>query len=218
MQHDRIALRRFLPCALASLALTACIEPFETPSAYTDQRYLCDDAFKEEWEAARAECIDENHSEGECGGIISFDGILEGRPVTIETKFRSTVIWEATVGDATLISDTKSDGKTPYFDLSVKAKSFGVSVDEPFDEATFDLNSNAENLDDPLADNKISFDLRLNTGGESIELQGRSGSGHVRLSRPEDGVLDATFEGEFGEPGNRITGCLVLLSTETRKL
>lgn len=196
-------------CAGFGLSL-GCIEPFETPSEYNSQRFLC----SEEHASTYQDLIDECASDASCGGVLSFDGKLEGVPVTVESLQSSTVFRRVRVGDASELFLDRVDtfGASPYFNLGLQLKSIGGSAEEEAPAREMTVDRGADSADAPYADTLLRMELRLTSGGESVDLTAEKG-GAVTISTQTPDELSGSFEGSFGSKTDRVEGCFVLFPT-----
>lgn len=189
----------------------ACIEPFETPSEYDSQRYLCSEEHQDVW----AKAIDDCRAEPSCGGVVSFEGKLEGVPVTVESTQNSTIFRRVRLSGSEEVVLERIDtfGASPYFTFGFKMKSIGGSATEESSvtrEMTVD--PAAERAADPRGDDVLTVDLRLTGGNESVELSGLKG-GSVVLTKQGPNEIRGTFVSSFGKADDRVEGCFALFAT-----
>lgn len=202
---------RRLALALVPFASVACIEPFETPAEYDSQRYLCSDEHQDAW----AEAIDDCLAEPACGGVVSFQGRLEGVPVTVESVQNNTIFRRIRLadGDEVVLERMDTFGASPYFTFGFKMKSIGGSAtEESTDTRQMLVDPAAERADDARNDDALTIDLRLTGGNESVELSGLKG-GKVELTKQGPSEIHGTFSSSFGKASDRVEGCFALFAT-----
>lgn len=198
--------------ATALLLGAGCIEPFETPSEYDSQRFLCDEAHQEAWEDLVSSCADDDA----CGGVVSFKGKLEGVPVVVESTQPTTAFRRVrrAEGDAVVLDRIDSFGASPYFEFGIKMKSVGGDAESEAPAAReMSVDSAAERREDAFDDDVLTFDLRLTSGGESVDLTGLKG-GTVKITAQGPEELQATFATSFGAEADRVEGCFALFPTD----
>lgn len=195
-------------CAGLGLSL-GCIEPFETPSEYDEQRFLC----SEELASTYQDLIDDCASDATCAGVLSFRGKLEGVPVTVESLQSSTVFRRVRVPTGDLLLDrVDTFGASPYFNLGLQLKSIGGRADEEAPAREMTVDRGADSAAEPYADELLRMELRLTSGGESVDLTAEKG-GTVTISTQTPDELSGSFEGHFGSATDRVEGCFVLFPT-----
>lgn len=200
-----------LASALVVWVAAGCIEPFETPSEYDTQRFLCSDENQDAWDDAVANCA----ADDACGGVVSFEGKLEGVPVTVESTQRETIFRRVHIGDTDelLLDRIDSFGASPYFEFSLQMKSVGGSAEEEAPAAReLTVDRRANTLADGRTDDLITLDLRLTSGGESVDLFGLTG-GTVELTSQSPDELSGTFDSSFGSESDQVSGCFVIFPT-----
>jgi hypothetical protein len=203
---------------LAFIASVAgCVVPFDTPSEYEDQRYLCAPEHADAFASIVDECRTRLASEAEedrCAGAWSLTGVLGGYDVTIESKLATSTFAHADHDGARVIESIDASGPTPYFTLSVQVESVGGG--EIAGSRELLLDQRAETLPDALDDANTSLALRLSGGGDSENLVGETGSGAMTVSSQSLTEIRGSFEGAFGHDGEPLQGCFHLLALETR--
>jgi hypothetical protein len=113
--------------ALGALAILAgCVGQFDAPSAYETQRFLCDPANAQAYADAVSAC---READGGCGGVLSFQGTLEGRPVVVESSLTGSQlsVLPQPDGGAPLVDEVEVLGASPYFTYNFKLRSLGGS-------------------------------------------------------------------------------------------
>jgi hypothetical protein len=66
------------------VGLTGCAEPIAAPSAFTEERFLCDAEHLAEFDAILAECRNSHLADASCSGYISFRGTIDSQPVVVD--------------------------------------------------------------------------------------------------------------------------------------
>ncbi|MBW1877652.1 MAG: hypothetical protein JRI25_14740 [Deltaproteobacteria bacterium] len=195
---------------IAVLALTVgCLQPFETPSAYEDQRYLCaNDNADALWEE-----VDHCSAAPTCGGVASFTGTLGGQPVTVESHLDSSMVRLVTLGEARMLDGVDLGGSGPYFQFVFGFESIGgdwdVAVDAP---RTFGYAGAAGSLESHLDDTWVEASLRLSAAGDSTDLAGTDGELIVEEQAPT--YVHLSFSGVYGNPEDLVEGCIHVLPLE----
>jgi hypothetical protein len=101
-----------------SVGLTGCSEPISAPSAFSEERYLCDAEHLAELDAIVGECRGAHLRDGSCSGFVSFRGMIDSQAVVVDAPtsrvaFNSPVPGEAPVNGFSLWA------RAPYFELRV---------------------------------------------------------------------------------------------------
>lgn len=198
-------------CAVTGVLHVGCIEPFETPAEYDSQRFLCSEANEEAYAQAVAGCA----NDAGCGGIVSFQGKLEGVPVTVESTQTSTVFRRVSVTatDEVQLDRVDTYGASPYFEFGLQIESVGGSADDVIADAReMTVDSRATRLSDHRTDNLVTFDMRLNAGGESVTLFGLTG-GSLLISKQSPEEMSGAFVTSFGKAADRVEGCFTIFPT-----
>ena len=196
----------------AALFLTGCIDNFGARTAYEDQRFLCDEEHEETWNEEIATCT-ELFEDEDCAGVISLQGMLESQAITLETRFVDSA-FKITEGSFGIFDLTTVDavGPTPYFTLSFKLDSVGATVET---DRVLDIDQGAKSKDNDLNDEFVSASLRLTSGGDSVSLGGRTGSGQIHVDRQEFVQIRGTFDGDFGGEDDHVEGCFFIKPIES---
>ena len=212
----RTQVQRFVAILPVSFGVGGCIDGFGAGTAYDDQRFLCADEREEEWEQRRADCLAAFLDDDACAGVVSFSGTLESQAVTVDTdlvdstfKFNQDIL-----GTFDLVSIV-AVGPTPYFTLSFNLGSVGGATSTNLDGRDLELDQAAASKDGNFDDDLVSISLRLTGGGDSVSLEGRTGTGQVHLSLQTFRELTGTFSGQFGGEGNDVDGCFSIFPVES---
>ncbi|MBW2254248.1 MAG: hypothetical protein JRI25_06570 [Deltaproteobacteria bacterium] len=194
----------------AALALTVgCLQPFETPSAYEDQRYLCaNDSVDALWEE-----VDNCGALPTCGGVASFTGTLEGQPVTVESHLDASAVRLVAQGEARMLDGVDLGGNGPYFRFVFAFESIGgdwdVAADTP---RTLGYTGAAGSLESHLDDTWVEAFLQLSAAGDSKDLAGTDGELVVEEQAPT--YVHLSFSGVYGQQEDHIEGCIHVLPLE----
>lgn len=72
--------------ALCSFGLVHCADPLEAPSAFSDERFLCDDSSRPEFDSQVARCrAARTRDPSACSGVFSLRGVVDSEPVVIDS-------------------------------------------------------------------------------------------------------------------------------------
>jgi|GEM_PF-4595801 len=202
---------------LALLGASACIDPMEAPSAYTtDVVALCKPENQSLWEQNIESCQEAFDTDRSCGGVFSFDGQIQGRPVTVGSRVRSSVSVLDKDAGAPLLDEVATDGSGPYFNFTAKFRSVG-GRQETLGGTPRVLQyagaPNAPSVPTPLEDNQALFTLRIN-GAESVVFTGTAGN--LTFTEQTADKVEGTFDTTFGSEDDHVTGCFyVIPQTQT---
>jgi hypothetical protein len=115
---------------MALLCAGCGIDPFETPSAYDQQHFLCED-----FDALRAAADECRKAAEPCEGYISFQGQIQRVNLRVDTTLERGVVHlaEKTVPaddtgtqDIDVLSRVEMSGAAPYFHFDVAVSSIGT--------------------------------------------------------------------------------------------
>src|SRR4051794_34938786 len=103
---------------LALLGAGACVDPMAAPSAYTSLTNLCSPGNAAAYQKAVDDCRQAFAQDRSCGGVLSFDGQIQGRPVTVEaTRLKTSVTVLQSDGGTPLLDEVATSGSSPYFNF-----------------------------------------------------------------------------------------------------
>lgn len=199
--------RRTLIAAAVAFSLgTACVQPFDAPSAYSTQRFLCDPQNAQVYAQEVADCRQQLKADGGCAGVLSFKGTLGDRPVVVESMLHDSrlSVLPQDGSQAPLIDEVEVHGKSPYFAYDAKFRSMGGALATDGGTRALTFNSDPNSLPDPLQDDKVLFQLRI-SGADSFTYVGRPGSATIEEQSPAD--IIGSFSGSFGPSPNHLDGC-----------
>ena len=193
----------------AAGALGGCIQRFDTPSAYESEQYLCDDA------EALAQRVAECRASG-CAGVLSVRGRLQGTDIVATSRIVDAEFTHGHTPDGALrLARIDASGATPYFFLRLAMKSLGGTAGDVVDPTprvlVFDGSDEAD-----LEDDRALPSMRISNGAESIDLDGLTESGDVRVTAQSGRELAGSFDGSFRTADDRVEGCFHLLATSVR--
>jgi hypothetical protein len=205
---------RRIPLALILFA-SGCLGDFKTPSAYQDQRFLCDDAHAADFQAV----VDGCQKDGSCAGAFSMQGTMQGEALTVETALSDASFTLVQMAGSTVakLDRVNLNGASPYFDFVFHMKSVGGLVTAAGDATGRDLsiNGGSTGLMNPLDDDQVDVGQLLEAAGASSDQAGRTGSGTVSISYLSTTELRGTFHGSFGDPSDSVVGCFDAIPAET---
>ena len=164
------------------------IEPFETPSAYDQQRYLCEELDLLE-ESALA-CLEEDES---CRGFISFQGQIQRVQLRVDTELQRGIVRVVEDDDGVQhLSRVELSGAAPYFHFDVAVSSIGA----PWPEEATDTHFTVD-FDTPSPDTAWALDFDDGLGG--VQWYIRAGSDTAMLtSNPDDPTTEENEGGTIG--------------------
>jgi hypothetical protein len=208
---------RLLVSTIAGLvALTGCVDEFETPAAYEDETFVCGTPdFDARVEACRGRFVDGRR----CAGVFSVRGELQGTPITFTTELIETTLTLIETDAETIVGGASLRGPTPYFQVTLTVKSLG-GVEGGSDGGvplprTFVLDSSASDAPDDTNDDRVEAGIRLETNADSEDLPGQSGQGTLIVTAQSSAELSGSLTGAFGAADDIIEGCFVAFPTRT---
>lgn len=183
--------RTLVALASAWIAL-ACSDPLDSPSGYESQEFWCGPEAARARDEQTAAC----RAADACSGWISFRGVLQSEPLTVGVPLRSVTIDRVSLPSVGVVRDAVAlNADSPYFKLR------WVFSDLPKLEAT------DGRVELPIAvvggDGRVKSSMRLQGGGASVDLSGRSGLLETDWTKREQAGDVAV---DFGS-GNELTGC-----------
>jgi hypothetical protein len=192
-----------------------CIQGFESSSAYEDQRALCSDDYADVRQELFDECAASQADADPCYGVVSFSGMLEGTPLTVESLALSTSFRaQQQRNGAVALDRVDVTGASPYFVFSLVLGSVGGSV-VGSGARSLVLDSAAELESDHLGDDLASVTLRLEAASESVALRGLPESGTLVIEGQTINEIRGRFDGAFGSADDELEGCFRVLAEET---
>lgn len=99
-----------------TIGLMSCANAIAAPSAFTEERYLCDATGFPEFDRSIADCR-ARAGDQQCLGFVSLQGTIDGQPIVIDSP-----VTKVRVDEETQTSGAKTEGLTvwarsPYFDF-----------------------------------------------------------------------------------------------------
>ena len=203
---------------LTTALLCGCgIDPFETPSAYDGQRYLCDDL--DLLEEAADDCLAMPEEEN-CRGVISFEGRVQLVQIRVDTTLQRSIVRVADNGTDRFLSRVEISGAAPYFHFDTAISSIGTPW---HDEPTEKDPPYALVFDTPSPDTALDF----TDGFGAVQWYIRAGSDTAMLSSPSNpdadpdiGTITVTyvslqrvdlqFAGSIGPAGDHLDACAIV--------
>lgn len=68
------------------VGVTHCADPISAPSAFSEQRYLCDAQHRAEFDALVSQCGEEHAKTGSCSGFISLRGTVDTQAIVVSAR------------------------------------------------------------------------------------------------------------------------------------
>jgi hypothetical protein len=205
-----------MPLLMTALFWGCGIDPFETPSAYDKQQYLCDSDHQVLQDAADACRDDPPDGQEPCKGYISFKGEIQLVHLSVDTTLeRGIVEWDYT-GDVVQLSRIDLSGAAPYFHFDVAISSIGTDWpaypvgmrvhDTPL---SFGPPDPATELD--LDDEFAAVQWYIRAGSDEAMLSGNPETKSVVLPTflSEDQV-DLDFAGGVGAVSDYLDACAIV--------
>lgn len=193
------------PAWLLLLLTSGCAEGFDTESAFSDERYLCEAASASEWAAAVDACRTAFLSDESCLGVISFQGELQGIPVVVDAELVEVAIENRIRLD---LSSTRKAvsmvGFAPYFGFELTVDRVGGVIPATGGPRTLTVGP-APDPDLQYDDSFVEGALRLSAGTDSADVN--FGSGSMVVETQEAGEASGSFSFVGFRAGNRIEGC-----------
>ena len=205
---------------LTTTFLCGCaIEPFETPSAYDQQRYLCDD--RESLQAAADACRKEPEP---CSGYISFQGRIQLVQLRVDTTLERGMVHlvdekleDTGAGPQEVVSLSRVElsGAAPYFHFDVAISSIGTDWPEyphgtrTDDELTFGTPDpeTALVLDDEIG----AVQWYIRAGSDTAMLSSNPDTKSVILvTYLSETQVDLEFAGGFGPVNDTLAACAIV--------
>jgi hypothetical protein len=200
---------RTLRLAGVALSLIGCVEPLEAPSAYESQRYLCSDEYAAEWQDLVDQCHEDYLRDRSCAGVASFEGTLQSKPVTVESRLTWDQFGTLRRLDDSLVRDgVKMVGQSPYFEFRWNLASIGGAI-LPAGSTTVPWTLEAagnDSGDDEFDNDRIEMGIRLASRNASVEITASSGTVTIE-SQTED--EEAAHASVTFRDGSAIDGCFI---------
>jgi hypothetical protein len=95
--------------------LAGCGDPLYAPSAFSEERYLCDADHRSEFDARVAECRDAYLRDRSCAGLVSFRGTIELQQVVVDSQATLAVIQDQMRGGGIVTHALNVWASSPYF-------------------------------------------------------------------------------------------------------
>jgi len=194
------------------------IDPFETPSAYDQQQYLCDDL--DALQEAAITCRDEPPDGAEpCQGYISFQGTIQLVNLRVDTTLERGRVVLAEEPDTA--QDTDSDGQlflsrvemsgaAPYFHFDVAISSIGTPWDEQHGHWPLTFGSPDPETAFVFDDGVGAVQWYIRAGSDSALLSSNDGSGTITVDDLADDRVDLRFVGGLGPSVDKLDACAVV--------
>jgi hypothetical protein len=196
------------------LSAAGCLGDFRTPSAYQDQKFLCDPVN----ETAYRSLVDGCRMGAACAGAFSMKGSLQGDPLTVGTTLSDAAFSVVQESGKTEQQWDKADmtGASPYFQFVFHLKSIGGVVGMGMtDQRTLKIRGGANRVPNPLADDQIDVNQALEAGNASAEEPGLTDSGTVEITLLSPTEMKGSFHGNFGSTKDTVDGCFDMFPLKT---
>jgi hypothetical protein len=190
------------------LGVSGCGLGLEVQGANFDQRFLCEEEASAEWEELLESCRSDWEEDESCGGIISYEGTLDGQPVIYggkltQSEFKSRVFPDMSV----LRSGLNVAGDAPTYEFEMKFIDLGVPEGQETNIPPYEVAPVAEVFDDYIADGSF----RMSNGFQSRDS--RVVEGILVVNRWNDDEFEARFHIAYGDHEYAIDGCVHALAT-----
>jgi hypothetical protein len=97
------------------IGLTGCADPISAPSAFSEERYLCDAEHLAEFDVIVAKCREAHLRDGSCSGFISFRGAVDSQPVVVDALTTRVVADDMPTTGAPAMHGVTLWASAPYF-------------------------------------------------------------------------------------------------------
>ena len=202
---------------LMTALLVGCgIDPFETPSAYDKQQYLCGEEHHDELQAAADACREEPEP---CKGYISFKGQIQLVQLSVDTTLERGIVHlvdtEGDTGKVVQLSRVDLSGAAPYFHFDVTISSIGTDWPEyphgtrPNDKLAFG-DPDSETTPD-LGDDFGTVQWYIRAGSDTAMLSGNPETESVILvTYLSETQVDLDFAGGLGPVDDALDACAIV--------
>src|SRR5882672_10924624 len=106
--------QRTISTLALTIGLMGCANPIAAPSAFTEERYLCDATNVPEFNSSIAECR-ARVGDQRCLGFVSLQGTIDGQPIVVDSPATRVEVEEETQGTGTKTEGLMVWGRSPYF-------------------------------------------------------------------------------------------------------
>jgi hypothetical protein len=190
----------------SALLLSGCgIVPFETPTAYDAQRYLCDDPVQLD---ANAQICDDDPL---CNGLFDFQGTIQGVPLVVGSRVERNIVQVSqTASGEQLLSRVRVTGLSPYFRYELDLASLGAEWTEKGAVSEFEVVFGTDTKELDLDDGAGSLEWAFAAGTDSATLEGLEDQGTISVPYVSEARIDLRFAGSIGSHTDEVEGCLVV--------
>ena len=195
------------------------IDPFETPSAYDQQRYLCDDEeldHLEDLEQQADACL-AMPEEDNCTGVISFQGQVQQVQIRVDTMLQRSIVRMAQKGGDEVLSRVEISGAAPYFHFDTAISSIGAPWPDPQGETDFTVSFDSPEPDEApkLEDGFGAVQWYIRAGSDTAMLTSNDheqvpDGGTIHVSFLSDDRVDLWFGGRIGPAGDELHACAIV--------
>jgi hypothetical protein len=191
----------------AALLLGGCLSPVDITTAYESEVYLCDD---DAGYAARvADCVARREAGGDCSGVISFEGTIDGVEVVVDTDLSEVTTTSLRFPDLSLARDNIDlYGDSPYFSFRLSIASLGDADSRP-DGEVVQAFGRSPDCEDGTLDDVVRFSMRVIAAGGSTDDDLTTGA--LTMLRQTTNEHIGTFDGAYRD-GSPLRGCFTVFT------
>lgn len=195
-------MRPALAAVIAGLLFAGCLSPVDITTAYESEVYLCDDDAA--YAARVADCLARREAGGDCSGVLSFEGAIDGVDVVVDTDLSEVTTTSIRLPDLTLARDNIDlYGDSPYFSFRISIGSLGDDDSRPDGPVVQDFGESPE-CETGALDNEVRFSVRVIAAGGSTDDDLSMGAMVITRQTPDEHVV--TFDGAYRD-GSTLRGC-----------
>lgn len=201
---------RGLLSLMCCFAAVGCVAAVESEPAYAEERFLCAADAAREWSDAIDDCRRRYERDASCGGVISFEGLLEDHLVTVDAEVSKAEFVDFVDADgASLRDNVKIYSRSPYFLFSLQLKEIGGAT-VAAEQRTLRV-GNTLDPTEKLTDAIVRPSFRMSVGGDSADLAGREGE--LVVERQNENEQAGSFTLGLGAGDDQIDGCFHVFAT-----
>jgi hypothetical protein len=193
------------------------IEPFETPSAYAQQQYLCDPEGLDVLEDAANACREEPEP---CSGYISFRGEIQRVRLTVDTEIQRSLVRVAQSEGARNLSRVELSASAPYFHFDATLSSLGTPWPDEPSATHWPLEFEAPSPETALIFDdgfgavqwyiRAGSDTAMLTSNRDDESTEEDEGGIIGVGFVGDERVDLRFAGSIGPAGDALAACAIV--------
>jgi len=187
---------------VAAVLLGGCVSPVDITTAYDSEVYLCDDDAA--YAARVAECRAVRDAGGDCSGVLSFEGTIDGVEVVVDTDLNEVTSSSLRFLDLSLARDNLDlYGDSPYFSFRISIASLG-GPDSRTDGEVVQSFGRSPDCEDGTLNNQVRFSVRVIAAGGSTDDDLTTGALTLSRQTPDEHI--GTFDGMYRD-GSPLRGC-----------